>query len=91
MSRAGRWATYQVGRLGRTVSDVAAELGCDWHTVNKEVMRWGDALLRADIDRFGKVKAVGIDETLFWRKGRWKTQAVAPCRWWMSADISSWT
>ena len=44
MSRGGRWATYQVGRLGRTVSDVAAELGCDWHTVNKEVMRWAGRL-----------------------------------------------
>ena len=40
-SRAGRWATDQVGRLGRTVSEVAEELGCDWHTVNKEVTRWG--------------------------------------------------
>ena len=34
-SRAGRWATAQVGRLGRTVSDIAWKLGCDWHTVNK--------------------------------------------------------
>ena len=50
-SRAGRWATAQVGRLGRTVSEVAEELGCDWHTVNKEVTRWGDALLEADASR----------------------------------------
>ena len=27
-SRAGRWATWQVGRMGRTVSEVAEELGC---------------------------------------------------------------
>ena len=73
-SRAGRWATQQVGRLGRTVSEVAEELGCDWHTVNKEVTRWGDALLEADVSRFGSVEAVGVDETLFWRKGRWKTK-----------------
>ena len=71
-SRAGRWATVQVGRLGRTVSEVAEELGCDWHTVNKEVTRWGDALLEADVSRFGAVEAVGVDETLFWRKGRWR-------------------
>ena len=32
--RAGRWVTFQVGRLGRTVAEVARELGCDWHTVN---------------------------------------------------------
>jgi transposase len=27
--RAGRWATLQVGRHGRTVNEVARELGCD--------------------------------------------------------------
>ena len=43
-----------------------------WHTVNREIVRWGDALLEADIDRFGQVEAVGVDETLFWRKGRWR-------------------
>ena len=42
------------------------------HTVNKEVIRWGDALLEADVDRFGQVTAVGVDETLFWWEGRWK-------------------
>ncbi len=72
MSRAGRWATLQVGRFGRTVSEVAEELGCDWHTVNKEIVWWGDALLEADVARFGAVEAVGVDETLFWRKGRWR-------------------
>ena len=45
-----------------------------WHTVNKEFIRWGDALLDADIDRSGQVPAVGVDETLFWHKGRWKTK-----------------
>ena len=75
-SRAGRWATWQVGRLGRTVAEVAEELGCDWHTVNKEVIRWGDALLGADVSRFGRVEAVGVDETLFWREGPVEDQAV---------------
>ena len=70
-SRAGRWATTQVGRLGRPVADVAEELGCDWHTVNIEVGLWGKALLDADADRFG---AVGVDETLFRRQGRWRTK-----------------
>ena len=32
--RAGRWATFQVGCHGRTVAEVAADLGADWHTVN---------------------------------------------------------
>ena len=73
-SRAARWATTQVGRLGRPVGDVAAELGCGWHTVNNEVDRWGDALLEADGGRVGAVEAVGVDETLFWRQGRWRTK-----------------
>lgn len=36
--RAGRWVTEQVGRWGRTVNEIAVELGCDWHTVNDTVM-----------------------------------------------------
>ncbi len=73
-SRAARWVTIQVGRLGRSVDEVAGELGCDWHKVNNEVGRWGEALLEADTDRVGTVQAVGVDETLFWRKGRWRTK-----------------
>jgi len=73
-SRAARWATVQVGKLGRPVQEVAAELGCDWHTVNQEVVRWGEALLEADGDRVGAVEAVGVDETLFVKRGRWRTK-----------------
>ena len=54
--------TIQVGGRGRSVDEVAAELGCDWHTVNNEVVRWGEALLGADTDRIGEVQAVGIDK-----------------------------
>ena len=61
-SRAARWVTIGVGRRGRSVDEVAAELGCDWHTVNNEVGRWGEALLGADTDRIGEVQAVGIDK-----------------------------
>ena len=61
-SRAARWATTQVGRQGRPVDEVATELGCDWHTVNKEVARWGKALLEADTARVGQVEAVGVDK-----------------------------
>lgn len=31
--RAERWATFHVGHHGRAVSEVAKDLGCDWHTV----------------------------------------------------------
>jgi transposase len=74
-TRAGRWATVQVGRSGRTVNEVATELGCDWHTVNDTVAAWGDALLAADTGRIEATEAVGLDETLFNRRGRFRTQA----------------
>ena len=72
--RAGRWACEQVGRLGRTVAEVARELGCDWHTVNDAVVAYGTALVDGDTDRIGEVTALGLDETLFCRLGRWRTQ-----------------
>jgi hypothetical protein len=72
--RAGRWATLQVGREGRTVAEVARELGCDWHTVNDAVMAYGAAVLDADAERIGEVSALGLDETLFCRRGRWRIQ-----------------
>ena len=36
--RAGRWVTVQVGGNGRSVNEVAVELGCDWHTINDAVI-----------------------------------------------------
>jgi transposase len=74
--RAGRWATWQVGRLGRTVAEVARELGCDWHTVNDTVIAYGSALLD-DPDRIGSVSALGLDETLFCRRGERHRQEFA--------------
>ena len=73
-ARAGRWATVAVGRDARPVADVAAELGCDWHTVNRAVLAWGEALLAADTARVGAVEALGLDETLFGRCGPWRTR-----------------
>jgi transposase len=72
--RAGRWATEQVGRRGRTVNEVADELGCDWHTVNDTVLAFGTALVDDDPDRIGTVTALGLDETLFMREGPWRRQ-----------------
>lgn len=67
--RAGRWATLQVGMAGRSVNEVARELGCDWHTVNDTVIAFGSAL----VDHPGRVaemvEALGLDETLFVRRG----------------------
>ena len=80
-TRAGRWATTAVGRDARAVSDVAAELGCGWHTVNKAVLAWGEARLAVDADRVGSVEALGLDETRFGREGRWRT------RWWCTSIV----
>lgn len=71
--RAGRWATYQVGAHGRTVSEVAADLGCDWHTVNDAVIAYGSRLVD-DPARIGAVTALGLDEVLFGRRGKWKVK-----------------
>ena len=73
--RAGRWVTEQVGRHGRTVNEVAGELGCDWHTVNDTVIAYGTALVDDDPDRIGFPTALGLDETLFVRVGPRHRQA----------------
>ncbi len=67
-TRAAKWATVQVG-TGRTVAEVAAELACDWHTVNDAVSTYGDALLAADRKRLNKTTAIGLDETSFVKLG----------------------
>jgi transposase len=65
-TRAAKWATRQVGD-GRTVKEVAAELSCDWHTVNEAVTTYGEALLEADRKRLNRTSAIGLDETSFVR------------------------
>jgi transposase len=73
-ARAARWATIQVGKSARSVNEVANELGCDWHTVNDTVVSYGEALLEADVDRFDKVTALGLDEVLMVRIGPFRRQ-----------------
>ena len=75
-TRAGRWATRRAGR-GRPVKDVASELGCSWHPVNMSVRRWGEALLDTDAERISDVAALGLDEHLIQRRGRFRTKAWA--------------
>ena len=45
----------------------------DWHTVNDAVIAYGVPLVE-DPDRIGAVDALGLDETLFCREGRWRSQ-----------------
>jgi transposase len=79
-TRAARWATVQVGRHGRAVTEVARDLGCGWHAVMDAVVAVGEQLIDHP-DRIGTVTALGLDETLFARVGRfrrqrWSTQIV---------------
>lgn len=73
-TRAGRWVTRAVGQAGRPVAEVARELGANWHTVMDAVTAYGRVLID-DPERIGAVTALGLDETLFARCGRFRTQA----------------
>ena len=42
-ARAARWATRTVGREARPAAEVAAELGCDWQTLNQAMLARGEA------------------------------------------------
>jgi transposase len=64
--------TEQVGRDRRAVSSVARELGCDWHTVNDTVIGYGAQLVE-DPARIATVTALGLDETLFNKTGKFHT------------------
>jgi transposase len=63
-TRAGLWATREVGAEVHTVAYVARQLGVAWHTVMDAVRYWGQALVE-DPDRVGQTKSVGVDETKF--------------------------
>ena len=45
--------------------------------LNVSVCRWGEALLDADTERIAEVYALGLDEILLWRRGRFRTKAWA--------------
>jgi transposase len=72
--RAGRWVTLQIGKFGRTVNELAVELGADWHTINDTVIAYGEALIDDDPTRIGTTDALGLDETLFVKLGRFRTK-----------------
>ena len=71
--RAGRWATVQAGRRGRPASDVADELDAGWDTVMDAVVAYGQGLID-DPHRFADVEALGLDETVQCKIGRWRRQ-----------------
>jgi transposase len=70
-TRAAKWVVKQIG-AGQTVSHLARELGCSWDVVNAAVRIYGTALLEADTKRLKETTAIGLDESLFVRQGRYK-------------------
>ncbi len=70
-ARAARHATRRAG-AGRAIKEIAAELGAGWHTMMAAVHRWGRALLEADPARIDGVTALGLDEILMFRRGRYR-------------------
>lgn len=67
--RAAIWATVQVGRNVRPVSQIAAELGVAWNTVMDTVTIVA-AVMIDHPGRIGTVSALGVDETVFQSAGR---------------------
>lgn len=63
-TRAGLWATGEVGAEVHTVAYAARQLGVNWHTVMDAVAYWGKALIE-DPARAAVTAAVGVDETKF--------------------------
>jgi hypothetical protein len=57
--RAALRTTEDVSREGPTVNEVAEELGCDWRTVNRTVVAYGEVLVDRP-DRFAEVTALGL-------------------------------
>ncbi len=69
-----RWMCPDRGCGAGSFVEQDAGIGPERGLLTSRAGRWGEALLEADIDRFSQVEAVGVDETLFWREGRWKTK-----------------
>jgi transposase len=70
-TRAAKWVTKEIGS-GQTITHLAKELNCSWDSVNAAMRIYGAALLAADTKRLRETTAIGLDETLFLRKGPYK-------------------
>jgi transposase len=73
-TRAAKWVVKEIAS-GQTVSHLARELRCSWDSVNTATRVYGAALLAADTKRLKETTAIGLDETLFVRRGRYKEKS----------------
>ena len=70
-TRCAKWVVKEIAS-GQNVSHLAKELKCSWDSVNSATRVYGAALLAADTKRLKETTAIGLDETLFVRHGRYK-------------------
>jgi transposase len=73
-TRAAKWVVKQIG-AGETITHLANELRCSWDTINAAMTIYGEALIEADTKRLKATTAIGLDETLFVRTGRYKEKS----------------
>lgn len=73
-TRAAKWVVKEIAS-GQTVSHLARELRCSWDSVNSAVRVYGAALLAADTKRLKETTAIGLDETLFVKRGPYKRKS----------------
>jgi transposase len=73
-TRAAKWVVKEIAS-GQSVSHLARELRCSWDSVNRAVRVYGAALLAADTKRLKETTAIGLDETLFVRRGPYKRKS----------------
>jgi len=73
-TRAAKWVVREIVS-GQTITHLARELRCSWDSVNSAMRRYGAALLAADTKRLKETTAIGLDETLFVRRGPYKKKS----------------
>lgn len=61
---AAKWCVKQLIE-GDTIARLAEKLQCDWHTIDRAISLYGNALLEADTERIRHTQAIGLDETAF--------------------------
>ena len=72
--RKRRWTCPNPDRAPRSFVEQDPTIGAARALLTSRAARWAKALLEADTPWVGMVEAVGVDETLFWRRGRWRTK-----------------
>jgi transposase len=73
-TRAAKWVVKEIAS-GQNVSHLARELRCSWDSVNTATRVYGAALLAADTKRLKETTAIGLDETLFVRRGPYRRKS----------------